>query len=748
MGRINEQIWGAFDTWVTPSGLFGNVGKVANFNGQGTNFQTAITEGILSLSEKIKDFSLSWCGLGEESNYTKMKLFANSTDVYGPGEVNVEHNVPTNFFFYFIPSGDNASPQACTMTGNNALYIWDPPATMQNANRYITPYTEFNIKKILWVVYVDCSQTVGGAISTFDYNDYKNNQMSAYPVINAIYAVPYVETSGDPITRSPNFGGNYPCTFKPAIFNGFSVYTPIQTDYFDDYAIFSKDRDYTLLLFGSYAQNINNRYTVGVGNCKRKYTSPRATYQDENLLDVLESALQTIACFGFYFVLDGIAHINDPLDSPYVYMGVIPSDGITHGVYTRGSDNRNNPNWDMEYTSNSNYDPTNVDNTNYNKTTGFNAPTVAHSFTKRYVLNAAAVQNLSGELWAAVNTQGAGVDTAEFNNKLFLTNNPIDCIISLQKFPLSDIGGGEPEFIKLGAYTSTVVRGRPHTNTLRVIQFNFDRSTNNGFVSKYKGSFLDREPYTSAVLYVPYCGTIQLDPADYMDKTITVTMILDYITGACTAYIAADNLVMTSLQGSCAIDLPVTGVQEMDLKAQIFNANQQLKAAKNQLQKTVASDVLKNIVDPMGAGSAMTGMVVGSKGGAAGAAIGGALTVSSTIPERTTSANTLYSSNLSVQNAKYNISHMEVPFKEVGGSSPCTSAALESCCRIIITRPLTKYDPTIYGHTVGYLCNLTGTIKNFHGYAEITAVDLSDVPCTAEEKAIIKQSLAKGVYLP
>jgi len=738
MGRINEQIWGAFDTWVTPSGLFGNVGKVANFNGHGTNFQTAITEGILSLSEKIKDYSLSWCGLGEESNYTKMKLFANSTDTFGQGERNVEHNIPSNFFFYYIPSGDNASPQACTMTGNNALYIWDPPATMQNANRYITPYTEFNIKKILWSVYVNCSQTVGGAISTFDYNDYKNNQMSTYPVINAVYAVPYVETNDSPISRSNNFGGNYPCTFKPAIFNGFSVYTTVPTDYFDDYAIFSQDRDYSLLLFGSSAQNNNNRYTVGVGNCKRKYTSPRATYQDENLLDVLESALQTIACFGFYFVLDGTAHINDPLDSPYVYMGVIPSDGVTHGVYTRGSDNRNNPNWDMEYTSNSTYDPSKVDNTNYNNSTGFNAPTVAHSFTKRYVLNAAGVQNLAGQLWAAVNTQGTGTDTSEFNNKLFLTNNPIDCIISLQKFPLSDIGGGEPDFIKLGAYT-TNVKGRPHTNTLRVVPFRFDPAQGNGLREKYNGSFLDREPYTSAVLYVPYCGTVQLDPADYMEKVIDVYLIIDYVTGACAAYIAANGLVMTTLQGSCAIELPVTGVQETTLRAQIFNANQQLKSAKMNRTKANISYWAGQISNPVGVG-------------AGGDDVGGVLSsIAGAIPNQLAEQSTLSktkSAKINVQNAQYNINHMTVPFKEIGGASPCTSAALESVCRIIVTRPLTKYDPAIYGHTVGYLCNLTGTIGNFHGYAEITGADLSAIPCTEDEKTMIKAALETGVYLP
>ena len=74
---VTSSIWGAPDTWVTPSGKYGKIGKVANFNGQGTNFLTAIQQNILAMGTKISDKSLSWCGMGTESNYSHIKIFAN-----------------------------------------------------------------------------------------------------------------------------------------------------------------------------------------------------------------------------------------------------------------------------------------------------------------------------------------------------------------------------------------------------------------------------------------------------------------------------------------------------------------------------------------------------------------------------------------------------------------------------------------------------------------------------------------------
>ena len=740
MGRINESIWGAENTWAEVTEYNKPLGKVATFTGGGHKLIDGINNNNLTFNRPIDDYSLSWCGMGSESNYTKMCLFDANT--YEPTAIKTQ--TPLNFMFYYVNGG--VGPQyyrAGRNQYNQILYNgFDPGDTFGNLNnnKNIQPFTDFYIKDCVWLVKVDCLPTLTTTtISTFDFDDYKTNRKTTHPYILHIYAVPYFGAAGSRSVITTNMSVDTCIGVAP--FNSYSLFSyPIGENFYQDFALTTSDRRAEITLFGSPQQNFDasNYYLFSVGKCKRKTTSPRRTYQDENIDDVLESALKTIACFGLFFVLDS-AYIQAALDNNNVYMGVIPADYITHGEYTRGQANRENLNWNLSHTSESRYNPTTTDNTNYNNTTGFNAPTVAHSFTKRYVLNAAGVQNLAGQLWAAVNTQGAGVETSEFNNKLFLTNNPIDCIISLQKFPLSDIGGGEPEFIRLGAY-ETNVRGRPHTNTLRVIPFRFDPANANGLREKFGGSFLDREPYTTAVLYVPYCGTVQLDPADYMEKVIDVYLIIDYVTGACAAYIAADGLVMTTLQGSCAIELPVTGVQETTLRAQIFNANQQLKSAKMNRTKANVSYWAGQITNPVGVGASGGDDVGGVLSSIAGA-------IPNQLAEQATMSKTK-AAKMNVQNAQYNINHMTVPFKEIGGASPCTSAALESVCRIIVTRPITKYDPTIYGHTVGYLCNITGTIGNFHGYAEITGADLSAIPCTEDEKTMIKAALETGVYLP
>ena len=736
MGRINEAVWGAENTWITPGGLFGNVGKVANFDGQGgTNLQAALTAGVFSLSEKIKDYSISWCGLGEESNYTKMKLFANSTDTFGQGERNVEHNNPTNFFFYFIPSGDNALPQACTMTGNNGLYIWDPPATMQNANRYITPYTDFNIKKILWSVYVNCSQTVGGALSSFTFNDYKNNQMTTYPIINAIYAIPYVETSDSPITRSNTFGGNYPCTFKPAIFNGFSVYTTVITDYFDDYAIFTEDRNYTLLLFGSSAQNNNNRYTVGVGNCKRKYTSPRATYQDENLNDVLESALKTIACFGFYFVLDGTTHINDPLDSEYVYMGVIPENGITHGEYTHGAANRNNANWSMTNTKTSDYDykkkPTDT-------TTVFGSNTLYNTFIQYYAMSPAQLNNLCSVVYTYINS--VDTSTEDINKaitKTFYTNNPLDVIVSLKKLPFNIVDyfgiSSTAVPVKLGNLANMSATGYKLNGQYTVV--NFGSFT---VEPAFGNSFLDYSPYTYAELIIPFCGSTRIDAALFMGKTLNLKMVVDLYTGACTCYILVGNLCIDSVSGNCAIDIPVTGIQSADFQNSVQNAITNVKNARLQIKAFDRKGAIAAGVVPENSLTSALGNVVSKIGKNLG-----------NIPSAfADTEQTKVQNTFDLQKANYDLEHVQTPFNSVGSQSAANSYVEEMQARIIIYRPILSddFDAGVYASTVGHACMKEGTVSAFSGLT-VGSINVSGIVASEQEKQLIQSAFASGVYL-
>ena len=115
------------------------------------------------------------------------------------------------------------------------------------------------------------------------------------------------------------------------------------------------------------------------------------------------------------------------------------------------------------------------------------------------------------------------------------------------------------------------------------------------------GDYRDFEPYCKLAVMLPYCGTHELKISNYINKTITIKYAVDVTTGACTAYILADAIIIDSFDGSMQVNRPVT-------------ANDQQRQA-----SAVFDGVMKTGVSAVGT----VGQVAG--GVESGAAIGGAL---------------------------------------------------------------------------------------------------------------------------
>lgn len=115
------------------------------------------------------------------------------------------------------------------------------------------------------------------------------------------------------------------------------------------------------------------------------------------------------------------------------------------------------------------------------------------------------------------------------------------------------------------------------------------------------GDYRDYEPYCKLAVMLPYCGTHELKISNYINKTITIKYAVDVTTGACTAYILADAIIIDSFDGSMQVNRPVTGNDQQRQASAVFEG----------LMKTGTSAV------------GTVGQVAG--GVASGAAIGGAL---------------------------------------------------------------------------------------------------------------------------
>lgn len=114
------------------------------------------------------------------------------------------------------------------------------------------------------------------------------------------------------------------------------------------------------------------------------------------------------------------------------------------------------------------------------------------------------------------------------------------------------------------------------------------------------GDYRDYEPYCKLACMLPFCGTHELKISSYINKTITIKYAVDVTTGACTAYIFADGIIIDSFDGSMQVNRPVT-------------ANDQQRQA-----SSVFDGIMKTGVSAVGT----VGQVAGGVSG--GAAIGGA----------------------------------------------------------------------------------------------------------------------------
>ncbi len=468
------------------------------------------------------------------------------------------------------------------------------------------------------------------------------------------------------------------------------------------------------------------------------------TYDDDDF----EWFRQGAAAYGVFFTDgdvndDGYADLFAAGNDTYrcvndkMCLGIVDENGYTHGEYTRGMANPTAPNWGWANTTQSPYNPALPpgDPTIYDTETEFNTLGRIANCNKMYATTGDNILMLAKALSTALNLNAAAAEPMpplDYSIQTFLTNNPLDCVISLRKYPTADLTDSTAfEPIEFGAYSNEYVRGVPFLKSFDKVDFNFSVAARNALYAHF-GDFRDYEPYTHAELIVPFCGTVPINPAEFIGHDINVHMIIDYITGSCTAYIAADGLVITSISGSCAVDVPLSGIQQATLESQRINAVMNRKSA----EINAENSMLGGFVSSVGfAGALMGENVAGAIGAGAGLL---------------QSINRFQQADLSYQKADYDVKHMQVPYKQVSAGSPIAGTVIEHKCRLIIYRPIMddRYNANQYAETVGFACLMNGTIEtlNLSGLT-VANINTDGLNVTETEKQMIQKAFASGVII-
>lgn len=797
MANPNPEIWGDSSNWLYSDfayGLTSDIAKNGNFdkpkvnNFGGTdniNKSTlirAIEQNKLVRNEYI-DNTICPCGQAPDvSPFAKIAIFNEENDLSTTPRLFTITDSNINWFFadrlYTTPSNCSYSYSTTYYDSSHTDYSLafqqyapktrsDADAT-NSASMQLSPYVYYGTKSLLLSIEVrlmspDAEAPAQSSWRTLDR--WKNDYPTYSCVGMRLFVRNCLSYNNNQLTYNNDEGistGVAACLCVtnpiPVTNNGVSTLTQFLTQYtvgFSQryaYIFESTPNIYTyndyrrsravLPCWNYFEGQTLNRYIADSNTCQYYYKIP---YNQANYNKMMSIA----ALFGCYFTPTNKYEFGyDMLDND-LYLTVLDETGVAHGQYTKGAENANN----SLYTKNSirdiDYDPTTpptpVDPNTYSDTTNWNNVDFRQAFTKRYLLTGSHVAQLSSELWAAQSSKPADIDYNNFAIDEYLTNNPIDTVVSLKYFPCT-FTDTAPAVVHLGKYTTNIAATALGTS-VRIIDF----APIECF--PHFGDFRDFEPYTELAMYVPFCGTVKIPTAECMGNYVSVKLAIDTSTGAATGYIivsktGSGGICVATCQGMAAIDIPVSGLQSANLANAVFNAT--ANWAQTQVNNISAnSGLFKHMGGTFGTiarGMSNSFNFSDVKGGILGGPIGAVGTLVNSLNPISALQKGM---NIDIDNAKadYELSHIQVPTRLVGSASPVLGCVIELDCRLIIYRPVTDENAlSNYADTVGFATVQGGTVGQFSGFT-VGTIDVSGINATAKEKQAIAAAFANGVYL-
>lgn len=773
MANPNPNVWGTSETWeysINAYGLETEAAETANCakpkcNNFGytvlTDYDYTIYSGVLHNKITLNQpLDASICPCGQDpivSPFANLAIFNENNDLSETPSRTIsirDHNI--NWFFC-DRKGSNNSEYFSKIYNNNdseglAYEQFAPKAAtvnpQYNPNLRLSPYTKYGIKSLVLTIQVHCilKTAVQPITETFwtTLDDWKNNYSSTYDICGIrLFVRNCINISGSNLTYNQDkdiIGGQ--CAGEIAVItdinvmnNGSDTLTEFLT-FFQETGVSERccyifDRTNTIYNWNDYRDNravlscwnYFDNQTVhtwyGILSDPERYYFYKIPYSENNYNKIMQIA----ALFGCYFTPTAKYSFNENMLDSDLCLTVLDENGIAHGEYTRGSANANNSLYNKNSIREVDYDPyIPLDPNTYSNTTNFNTVSTNAALTKYYVLDKTNVEKLGDDLWTICDGLSAG-DFEHFDGKLkdeFLTTNPIDGIVSLARFPFNipHTFSNTKTAVQLGKSTGTAQGYRTYNVTFAVNFAGID------IFPRFENSFLDYSPYTKYELYIPFCGTIEINPGDILGHKLNLSLYVDLLTGSCIAYIFADSLVIGTAKGSCGLDIQMSGAQTATMNANIYNGILNSQLAETQHITSIG----KISLNPF-----------------------------------------KWYENIEVAEtrelqANYDITHNIVPLHKMGSASPLLSWIQEFNARLMIYYPEGDViDSTIppslkpaavasFGHVKGFATATPGIVNDFRvsGRAAFVSGDIvaDSIPCTQSERARIKSFFTTGVYLP
>ena len=332
------------------------------------------------------------------------------------------------------------------------------------------------------------------------------------------------------------------------------------------------------------------------------------------------------------------------------------------------------------------------------------------------------------------------------DGNLLFGDNQANAIIGCMYFPFNaaDVCSleGSSGAIWVGGWQSQNATGRKVNMNDKVL------TVGEFFLTDMYQDVRDYEPYTQLFVQLPYCGTYQLSIQKYINKTVKIQYAVDIFTGACTALIYANNILLDSMDGMIGSQRPVTGRTAANMLQAITRGSASVAAGAAGAVKmggiaaSIGGELSGAYLPAFGAsvgGGAMFGSAHAVAAGTAVAAGGaGLLAGGAAFAGAVAGVDMMY---------KAKNAYADPPMSTRGQYSGNLGMFSNQKVHFIVAMRH-NHRPENELNVYGYPSGRGGLIGSFSGFLKSSCVQLADgFVGSVQERNEILQMIAKGIYI-
>lgn len=384
-----------------------------------------------------------------------------------------------------------------------------------------------------------------------------------------------------------------------------------------------------------------------------------------------------------------------------LYFPIIENNGLWQGRFTHGNENKNTEQYKNDWNSDKNSpfvngSPPVSDDEILGDDNFSGIISNTSGFVHRYFVTHDEMKTISTYL----NNTDTDLLSSIVKNISMSGDNPINSITSVMYSPINFDFAKVADVIIGCNYVNIGTTEKPIALGANVIdKDNYTIELGEMFIQPTFKNYLDYEPYTKYIAYIPFCNFVELESNIITNKTLRFTMFFDLITGTCECAIRVNGLLYKSVSGNFATQCSIQGYDNSTYSANAMSS---------------------------------TGKMVGGAGAVISAAVTGNLLVGA-------------AGVASYLSGVYDFATTPKTFESAGKSTGLLTQnyPLHVCVYRLAVSDISDEN---YGNFIGYACEFSEKLSNLSG---LTVCANAYVECNATntEKEKIKELLENGVYL-